>query len=295
MKTKTLITLTLLSITLLITSCSNSNFKTTDSGLIYRLVKENPDSSKLKAGDVVALNIKYTNEKGITLFDSNDIPNYKMIVKKPKYKASIDEGIIMMHVGDSAIFKVDAANFYMLSLKYKELPDEVKNGGNLIFYVKILKKVSSAELKKEKEKLLKNSKKHEEQLLSDYLYKENITQKPTPSGMYYIEKKEGNGKKPKNGDKIIVHYTGKFINGEIFDSSIKSGKPLTYIVGTKGFIPGWNEGISHMKEGGEAKFIIPSHLAYGSKKQGPIPPYSTLIFEVELIKVIPANTQKNKK
>ncbi len=265
-------------------ACSNG-FKQSKSGLIYRFVKENKDSVKLKPGDVVAFNIKYTDEAGNILFDSHDVPNYKMVVKKPMYKASIDEGINMMHVGDSAIFKVDAADFYMLSLKYKELPKDIKNGGQLIFYVKAIKKITEGELEKERRKLKENSKEKEEELLKDFIYKENISQKPTSSGMYFIEKKKGNGIKPETGDKITVHYTGKFINGEIFDSSLKTGKPLVYVVGTTGFIPGWNEGISYMTEGSKAMFIIPSYLAYGDKKQGPIPPYSTLIFEVELLKV----------
>ncbi|MEA3443429.1 MAG: FKBP-type peptidyl-prolyl cis-trans isomerase, partial [Bacteroidota bacterium] len=74
-------------------------------------------------------------------------------------------------------------------------------------------------------------------------------------------------------------------DGDIFDSSIKRNKELKFILGSDQIIQGLNEGIAKMKEGGKARLIIPSILAYGEKQVGPIPPFSTLIFEVELLKV----------
>ena len=273
-------------ITSLFFSCNSDEFKRTDNDIYYKFIIENEDSSKVKVNDILKLKIIYTNEKGDVIFDSRELGrDYKMVLKKPNYIGSIDEAISMMHIGDSAIFKVDAADFYMLSRRYKTLPEEVKYGGKLVFYVKILGVANTEVVKKEKKDLASDKQKFEEELLKDFIKKENITVKPTASGLYFIPETEGKGKKVEKGNKLTIHYTGKFINGEIFDSSIKRGKPIEYIFGEKGFIPVWEEGISYMKEGCKAKLIIPSHLAYGDKKNGPIPAYSTLIFDIELLKV----------
>jgi FKBP-type peptidyl-prolyl cis-trans isomerase len=277
--------LLLLSI-IVLNSCNTNEFTRTDNDIYYKFITENDDSTKVKVDDILILKLIYTNEKGDVIFDSRELGrDYKMILKKPNYIGSIDEAIAMMHVGDSAIFKVDATDFYTLSRGYKELPEEVKFGGKLIFYVKILGIADNLQVKKEKQELAADKQKHEEEMLQDFLQKENITVKPSSSGLYHVVLTKGNGKKPQKGDKLVIHYTGKFINGEIFDSSLKRGKPLIYNFGDSGFIQGWQEGISYMTEGEKAELIIPSHLAYGDKKTGPIPAYSTLIFEIELLKI----------
>ncbi len=270
----------------IIFSCNTNEFTRTDNDIYYEFIIKNADSTKVKVDDILILKLIYTNEKGDVIFDSRELgKNYKMVLKKPNYIGSIDEAISMMHIGDSAIFKVDATDFYTLSRGYKTLPEEVKFGGKLIFYVKILGIADNLQVQKEKKELAIDKQKLEEDMLKDFIQKENITIKPTASGLYYIVETKGNGKKPKKGDKLIIHYTGKFINGEIFDSSLKRAKPLIYNFGDKGFIAGWEEGVSYMSEGEKAKLIIPSHLAYGEKKTGPIPAYSTLIFDIELIKI----------
>jgi FKBP-type peptidyl-prolyl cis-trans isomerase FklB len=105
----------------------------------------------------------------------------------------------------------------------------------------------------------------------------------TPSGLQYRTNVEGSGLNPDENDEVTVHYEGKLIDGTIFDSSIKRGEPATF--GLNQVIPGWTEGLQLMKEGGKTTFFIPQQLAYGQQDMGTIPAYSTLIFEVELIKV----------
>lgn len=107
-----------------------------------------------------------------------------------------------------------------------------------------------------------------------------------PSGLQYIILKEGNGAKPTMNDRIRVHYTGKLIDGTIFDSSYQRNEPAEFIVGQ--VIPGWVEALQLMSVGSKWKLFIPEELAYGSRAQGAIKPYSTLIFDVELIDIIPA-------
>lgn len=103
--------------------------------------------------------------------------------------------------------------------------------------------------------------------------------------MYFIEIKKGKGAKAENGKKVKVHYTGKFLNGNKFDSSVDRGQPIEFQLGSGQVIKGWEEGLTMMKAGGKAKFIIPSKLAYGDAGVGPIPPCSPLVFEVELVEV----------
>lgn len=109
--------------------------------------------------------------------------------------------------------------------------------------------------------------------------------KVTASGLQYTVEKEGTGESPKATDEVTVHYTGRLLDGTVFDSSVSRGEPATFPLNR--VIPGWTEGVQLMKEGGKYMFFIPSELAYGAQGiPGAIPPHSTLIFEVELIKVV---------
>ena len=106
----------------------------------------------------------------------------------------------------------------------------------------------------------------------------------TPSGLQYEVLEEGTGKQPSAGDNVTVHYTGKLIDGTVFDSSVDRGAPATF--GVTQVIPGWVEALQMMKEGAKWRLFIPSNLAYGPNGAGNIiGPNSTLIFDVELIKV----------
>ncbi len=105
----------------------------------------------------------------------------------------------------------------------------------------------------------------------------------TESGLQYEVLKSGNGKTPTINDAVTVHYHGTLIDGTVFDSSVERGKPIDFQLTQ--VIRGWTEILQLMKEGDKWKVTIPAHLAYGNKTSGPIPPGSTLIFEIELIKV----------
>lgn len=106
----------------------------------------------------------------------------------------------------------------------------------------------------------------------------------TASGLEYVELEAGTGPMPQPGDMVSVHYTGTLEDGTEFDSSI-GREPFSFTLGQGQVIPGWDEGIALMNEGGKARLIIPSELGYGPSGSGPIPPDATLIFEVELLEV----------
>ena len=109
----------------------------------------------------------------------------------------------------------------------------------------------------------------------------------TASGLQYQDIKVGTGPKPKKGDTVIVNYTGWLENGTKFDSSLDSGEPFEFQLGTGKVIKGWDEGVASMKVGGKRILVIPSKLGYGEAGGGggAIPPNATLIFEVDLLGV----------
>ncbi len=107
----------------------------------------------------------------------------------------------------------------------------------------------------------------------------------TKSGLQYQVLTQGSGRSPKATDKVRCHYEGKLINGTVFDSSYQRGEPADFPL--NGVIPGWTEGVQLMQEGAKYRFFIPYLLGYGERGAGSsIPPYATLIFDVELIKVL---------
>ena len=105
------------------------------------------------------------------------------------------------------------------------------------------------------------------------------------SGLKILTLQKGNGRKPKDGDKISVHYTGYFSDGKVFDSSYKRNQSFDFTVGLDRVIKGWTEGVQFIEEGGKVRLFIPYHLAYGERAYGPIPAKATLLFDVEILKI----------
>ncbi|MCC5516514.1 FKBP-type peptidyl-prolyl cis-trans isomerase [Vibrio splendidus] len=106
----------------------------------------------------------------------------------------------------------------------------------------------------------------------------------TESGLQYLVLEEGTGTEhPTKNSKVTVHYHGTLIDGTVFDSSVERGEPISFSL--KQVIKGWQEGLTYMVEGQKVRLFIPSQLAYGKGGSGPIPPSSTLIFDVELISI----------
>jgi peptidylprolyl isomerase len=107
----------------------------------------------------------------------------------------------------------------------------------------------------------------------------------TASGLEYRDDAVGEGQEARAGDTVSVHYTGTLQDGSKFDSSRDRGQPLRFPLGAGHVIKGWDEGVAGMKVGGKRTLVIPPELGYGSRRIGPIPPDSTLVFDVELMGV----------
>lgn len=134
------------------------------------------------------------------------------------------------------------------------------------------------------------NKKEGEAFLKANAKKEGV--KTLPSGLQYKILKKGTGSTPKPTDTVTVNYRGTLLDGTVFDSTYKRGKPATFRV--NGVIPGWTEALQHMKEGAKWRLFIPSNLAYGERGAGPvIGPNAVLIFDVELLKVTSPEQKSN--
>jgi FKBP-type peptidyl-prolyl cis-trans isomerase FkpA len=138
----------------------------------------------------------------------------------------------------------------------------------------------------------KKFEKEENEKIQQYIQENGITETPTESGLYYIETLAGTGATPVAGDSVVLYYTGKLIEGTVFDTNLTKD-PLGFVMGTFAVIEGFEEGLSYMKKGGAATLLMPSSLAYGPNgTYWGIPGYSPIIFDVELVDIIPASTKK---
>ncbi len=122
-----------------------------------------------------------------------------------------------------------------------------------------------------------------DQEILSYLADNNIDVKPNLSGLVYIPIKEGKGETPQLGDKVAFHYKGYFLNGEVFDSSYEKSYPLIIELGNDMIIKGLEETLLLMNKGAQSMVVIPFYMAYNDMENAPVPPYSNLIFEVEML------------
>lgn len=280
-----------------LSSCNNNKypgFKTTEGGLIYKLFPSDKQGEKVTPKSVVTVGLKY--EGRDTLFMDSYAQGGALKLAYPisaePYAGSLDEGFAMLAENDSAVFITDAKMFFEKVAK-QPMPSKLKEGDKLHFYIKVYEiwnEQELAEMRKQNEEqmrqLTSERQKMEIEELAQYLKENNVKVKPTASGLYYIETQKGSGKKPKAGDKVTVEYEGKTVDGKTFDASKQAGKPFEFVVGQGQVIPGWDEGLMMMGEGAKGKLIVPSNLGYGERGVPPvIPPYSVLIFDVELVKI----------
>ncbi len=118
-----------------------------------------------------------------------------------------------------------------------------------------------------------------------YVIDRQLVVQRTSTGLTYIVNKQGHGPKPATGQTVAVHYEGRLLSGQVFDSSFQRNQPIEFPIGEGRVIPGWDEGIALFQEGGAGTIIIPSPLGYGPQSVGAIPPNSILVFDIELVKV----------
>jgi FKBP-type peptidyl-prolyl cis-trans isomerase len=247
---------------------------------------------KIDSGCQVIYNVKISMLDGKQVFGQDSM---KFVYGKHPDMSGFLEGIKLMTKGGKARL-ILPSQLAFGERGYREIPPyttiiydvQVLDVKSKAEYAKIeaadKKKKEAEQKKKEAEKVI--AKKAEAGLLQKYLKDNKITAKPTASGLYYIEKAKGTGPAIHPGSKVSIQYTGTLLNGKKFDSSRDhGGKALDVEVGKGAVIKGWDEALPMMSKGGKAILIIPSSIAYGEQEMGGIPPYSTLVFDIEVVDV----------
>ncbi|MBQ6156576.1 MAG: FKBP-type peptidyl-prolyl cis-trans isomerase [Bacteroidales bacterium] len=201
------------------------------------------------------------------------------------YEGDMFQALRMMHVGDSATFILDGPQFFEQMMT----PGQEYTFGEDPLYldVKLLGLMKKADFEKaqaEYEAQLSERKEMEASDIEDYLQK-NPGLKQQTTGVYLKSVKKGTGDKVEPLQTVKVHYTGKFTDGTVFDSSVERGEPFSFTVGAGQVIPGWDATVADMKVGDKVTVLIPSDLAYGEGTRG-IPPYTPLVFDIELLEIV---------
>lgn len=265
-------------------------------GLYYQFFNQNKDAAQPQVGDLMDLAICCT-VNDTTFIVPNTVNTLPL--EAPLFAGDFYEGMAMMHKGDSASFIVNIDSTFIKWFHQTSLPAEFNSTDVMRFEVRLddfypeseYAPRLAAKIKKDIDARIEKMKAdHPEetataaQQLTEYLAKNKVTVDPTPSGLYYVQTLEGNGEKPEVGMMAQVHYTGKLLDGTVFDSSIERGEPISFPLGVGQVIPGWDEGIMMMSKGEKGVLYIPYYLAYGDRQAGDkITPFSNLMFEVELV------------
>ena len=279
----------LLTLTLgcMIISCTNvktDDFNTTSSGLKYQFITD-VESEKPEIDDIMIMHMMYSTSYDSVLFNSKiERDSFHVVLVEPTFIGGVEEGFAMMSPGDSVVFKVSADSVYEKTF-YQSLPEYLSIGDELTFNVKMLGLIrrsvyDSLELANDIE-----ARRAEFELIDQYMAEKNLEIMPTENGLYYLSLKEGSGELAKKGDTITANYTGSLLNGKVFDSSDWKDEPFTFIMGNDMVLPGWEEGLPLMRKGGKALMLLPSDLAFGARHVGEVPPYSSLLFEIEILEI----------
>lgn len=259
-------------------------FSKVEEGLFIKYESRVEGEREVEFGDILSMDLKY-GTKDSTLMDTKENGNpFRLQVDSGSFVGDIMNAFSILRNGDSAVVITGAYDFFTKTVG-AQMPDFIDSAEVLYFTIKLNTVESQEEAKQKAEADNAQAALKEQEELAAYIQSNGITVEPTASGLYYISTEAGNGKAAEASKKVKVHYTGKFLNGQVFDSSVDRGEPFEFTLGVGQVIRGWDEGIAMMKVGEKATLIIPSSIAYGPQQNGPIPGFSTLVFDVELLDV----------
>jgi FKBP-type peptidyl-prolyl cis-trans isomerase len=260
-------------------SCSSGfpGFDKTKTGLYYKIYKLSDDTAKAKTGDFVTMHMWYTTAGDSTLFNSKEGGNPISFRLPPSdFPGDIYEGISMLSEGDSGIFIISADSLFLKSFRQPR-PPYIDSASVIKFHIHLVSAETTEELQAK-----------EVQVISKYLADNGISTQPQSSGLYYIEQLAGTGNAIDTGDMVNLHFTVSLPGGAPIFSTFQRGQPVEMKFGRRFENPGFDEGVSLMKKGGKAKFIVPSNLAFGENgRPGTIPPFSPVVYEVEIVEITP--------
>lgn len=280
---------------------AQTEYKRTAKGTAYRIVTSNA-GEKIKLGQIITFNMVQKTERDSVLAST-------YVLGKPFQAQIAEEGDLMdifplLTVKDSVVIKVPTDSIFKADETRR--PPFFPKGSSLMISLKIEKIQTMDEAMAEHNKAMEEQKaataklaQQEPAIVAEYIGKNKLALITTASGLKYTITKATAQRKPLTGDTVYVNYIGRTLDGHVFDTSIeaeaeKAGikqdgrpyEPIAFILGRGEVIKGWDEGIKLLGSGSKATLIIPSKLGYGENGSGQmIPPYNTLRFDVELVKV----------
>jgi FKBP-type peptidyl-prolyl cis-trans isomerase FkpA len=265
------------------------------------LVKKvtNSTGDKIKLDDVITFDITQKTEKDSVLGSTYTMGHPVQVKIQPSQNAAdLMEVFPLLAAQDSACVKVPTDSLF--AGHENERPAFLPKGSFLIYLLKIHRVQSLNDAIAERNKALDSMRVAESTATAKYIADHKLVVTTTPSGLKYFITQPSLKHKPLAGDTVLVNYTGRTLDGQVFDSSIeaiaqKAGlnqpgrkyEPLPVVLGAGQVIKGWEEGLLLIGQGAKAEFIIPSSLGYGAEGGGAIGPFSTLVFDIELVAIKP--------
>jgi len=288
-------------------ACKSGSETKTIKGIEYTIVRD-AKGKNIAIGDVVEFNL--TAKCDTTVINDTWKQGHPAVnkVDSPRNSSDLMAIFPLLSPGDSAVAYISCDSILkgIPAEQMAQKPEWMKPGKKIMISISVISAKSEAEFSKEREaKQAEEMRKMEEQkaaqmpiddkLLQEYFAKNNIKAEKTASGLYYTIQKPGSGAQIAKGQSVSMMYTGKTLDGNIFDSNMdkevakKNGHgsdPLTFVVGMGQMIPGVDEGAGLLKKGAKATLYLPSPIAYGPQSPNPsIPANAVMIFEVEITDV----------
>lgn len=292
---------------------SDTGTKETPSGYPYEVIR-NADGKEPADGEFLVINMRYVDQNDSVWVDTQELGRPSVVITQDSvWKTSgrpLEEMLLNAGKGDSMSITLSAEELF----KGSQMPPNVQAEDNFTIYMGISEIFTEEELQTWQQTMAEEQRQKAEQqaeeqlatdrqILQEYFEENNIDAQTTESGLSYVIKEEGTGEPAEAGDQVKVNYAGYVLGGEHFDTSIKEIAeqqglfdprreygPFSFTLGQGAVIPGWDEGIALLKEGGKATLYIPSSLAYGPRQRSEvIGPNSILVFDVELVEVMEGN------
>lgn len=278
-------------------------------GVEYHFYKQDKKGKKPAMGDYAKVTMVYETEGDSVIFDSHkkggDSIGAVTIPVKKSFNGCLEQGIAMMAIGDSAEFKINSDSLFLKSFHMRGRPPRMQSYNSIVFHIRLLKIQTEQDLKDEQKKATEAVKMKEKSSITKYFNDSNIHVTPTVDSLFIL-KQTASGNKPlvQEGDSVFITYVGKLLNGKVFDQSadhkgvpgfvtIHDTATLAMVYSqSMPLIHGWVEAIGKMHAGDKITILCPSSIAYGARAMGAtIPPYSPLIFDMQMLKVVPHTTK----
>ena len=276
------------------TSCKRGElkgFKKTKAGLYYKFHTKT-DSPRAEIGDIVVAEV-WVYVAGELEFTNEGAPEALFQVQPSQYPGDWGDALLLIGAGDSVTFAFD---FEQYRKHNPTAPEEEHRFTHYTIKVEGIYSMEDFQIKMEEDQIKGEA--EEAMRLEAYMKDNRITAKPNADGIYTIATTAGRGATVATGKTVVLNYTGSFLDGKVFDTSLedvakehdvfnamRTYEPLSFLIGSGQMIPGIELGVTGLRVGTKARLIIPSNMAYGGRPDPTIPAFSTLVFDVEILEV----------